>query len=62
MKNLLSKEELATDCWSLHYHIYDYLEKGGSLRNALEKWDGKRVLYFWNWRAVRNIKKKKNLI
>ena len=49
MKNSVSNSDLAIECWSLNYHIYDYLKKGGSLENALKKWDNKKVVYFWNW-------------
>ena len=33
----------------MYYHIYKYLIKTRDISGALNRWDQRRVKYFWNW-------------
>lgn len=41
--------EWIVESWSLHYHVFSYLKKGGNLEEAMRRWNPLRVTYFWNW-------------
>jgi hypothetical protein len=41
-----------TECWALHYHIYNFFEKGGNLKKALKvfKTTKKQIIkYFYKF-------------
>ena len=42
-------ETFKTTCWGMYYHIYQYLKSTRDLHGARERWNQRRVNYFWNW-------------